>query len=230
MLCPQCNSPLDGPSQACPQCAPSSVAHAAGSPSPILDVKAILSFLLGALSIVPLSIFAGVPAVVLGHLSRVSVRKSQGRLKGSGLALAGLIMGYVSLALLPVVLFTGIAIPRLFRGQIAANEASAVNTLRSINYAATTYRTEHNAYPATLQELGAASLFPLDNAVTSFGTQSGYRFTYKPSASGGGYVLRADPISLATGQSHFFSDASGVIRSEKDHQAGSGSASVNLQP
>jgi len=230
MLCPQCNSPLDGPSQACPRCAPSPIAGAASSVSPRLDSKALVSLLLGVLSIVPLSIFAGVPAVVLGHLSRASVRRSQGQLKGSGLALAGLLMGYVSLALLPLVLFTGMAIPRVFRGQIALNEAAAVNTLRSINYAATTYRTEHNTYPATLQELGAASLFPLDAAVTSFGTQSGYRFTYKTSSSGGGYVLRADPISLAAGQRHFYSDSSGVIRFEKDRPAGSGSASLELQP
>src|SRR5262249_26815510 len=221
MLCPQCNSPLDGPSQACPQCVPSSI-----SASPSLDGKAVLSLFLGALSIVPLSLFAGVPARVLGHLSRASVRKSQGRLKGKGLALAGMIMGYMSLALLPVVLFTGMAVPRVFRGQIAVNEAAALNTLRSINYAATTYHTEHNAYPSTLQELGAASLFPLDSAVTSFGTQSGYRFTYKTNSTGGGYVLRADPISLASGQRHFYSDASGVIRFEKNSPASSGSASL----
>jgi hypothetical protein len=228
MLCPKCNSPLDGPSQICPQCSRPSVEGSMSPPSPTMDGKAMASLLLGFLSIVPLSIFAGVPAVVLGHLSRASVRRSQGRLKGSGLALAGLIMGYLSLALFPVVFFTGIAIPHLFRGQIAVNEASALNTLRSINYAATTYHVEHNAYPATLQELGSASLFPLDSAVTSLGTQSGYRFTYKPSSLGGGYVLRADPLSLTTGKRHFYSDATGIIRFEIDRAAGS--SSVSLEP
>lgn len=139
-------------------------------------------------------------------------------------------MGYISLALLPVVLFTGMAIPRLFRNQIASNEASALNTLRSINYAATTYHVEHNVYPATLQELGTASLFPLDNAVTAGGTQNGYRFTYKPNAVGGGYVLRADPVSMAAGQRHFYSDSTGIIRYENDRPAGSGSASMGFQP
>jgi hypothetical protein len=227
MLCPKCNSPLDGPSQTCPQCSRPSPEGSMSPSSPTIDGKAMASVLLGVLSIV-LSIFAGIPAVVLGHLSRASVRRSQGRLKGSGLALAGLIMGYVSLALFPVVLFTGMAIPHLFRGQIAVNEASALNTLRSINYAATTYHVEHNAYPATLQELGSASLFPLDNAVTSLGTQSGYRFTYKPSSLGGGYVLHADPLSLATGKRHFYSDATGIIRFEIGRSAGS--SSVSLEP
>src|SRR5260370_2729631 len=109
MLCPKCNSPLDGPSQVCPQCSRASVAGSM-NPSPTTDGKAVASVLLGVLSIVPLSIFAGVPAVVLGHLSRASVRRSQGRLKGSGLALTGLILGYLSLALFPVVFLTGMAI------------------------------------------------------------------------------------------------------------------------
>jgi hypothetical protein len=221
MLCPKCNSPLDEPSQACPQCSSTAVENS----KPALDGKALASVLLGVLSMV-LTIFAGIPAVVLGHLSRASVRRSQGRLKGNGLALAGLIMGYASLALLPVLLSTLMAIPHLFRGRIAENETSALNTLRSINYAATTYHVEHNTYPPTLQELGSASLFPLDNAVTSFGTQGGYRFTYKPSSSGSGYILRADPLSLTTGQRHFYSDATGIIRFENSRPAGSASLSV----
>jgi hypothetical protein len=230
MLCPRCNSRYDGASLACPRCSGSSAGDTTITPSSRLDGKAALSFLLGLLAIVPLGIFAGIPAVILGHLSRRSVGKSQGRLKGRGLATAGLSMGYVSLALVPVVIFVWMAIPRVFRGQIATNEASALSTLRSINYAATTYHVEHNTYPATLQELGAASLFPLENAVTLVGTQNGYRFSYRPSSSGIGYVLRADPISLAVGQRHFYSDASGVIRVENDRPAGSGSASLDLQP
>jgi type IV pilus assembly protein PilA len=230
MDCPQCNSPLDDPSQACARCSGRSAEEAASAPSPTLDGKAALSFCLGILAIVPLGIFAGIPAVILGHLSRAAVRASAGRLKGSGLAAAGLTMGYLSVLMLPIVILTWMAIPRVFHGQIATNEASALNTLRSINDAATTYRVEHNAYPPNLQELGSASLFPLDNAVTAAGMQNGYRFTYKANASGAGYVLRADPVSLATGQRHFYSDASGVIRFENDRPAGSASASLNLQP
>jgi competence protein ComGC len=230
MDCPQCNSPLDDPSQACPRCSALSAGETTSPPSPTLDGKAVLSLCLGILALVPLGIFAGIPAVVLGHLSRASVRGSGGKLKGSGLAAAGLTMGYLSVLMLPIVIFTWMAIPRMFHGQIATNEASALNTLRSINEDAANYRVEHNAYPPNLQELGSASLFPLDNAVTISGLQNGYRFTYRPNSSGAGYVLRADPISLATGQRHFYSDGSGVIRFENDRPAGSASSSLTLQP
>src|SRR5262249_51652357 len=144
--------------------------------------------------------------------------------------LMGLILGYLSVVILVSVIVSGVAIPRFFRGQIAVNEASALNTLRSINFAASTYQVEHSTYPPTLQELEAASLFPLDNAVTSLGTQSGYRFTYKRSASGTGYALHADPISIATGKRHFYSDATGVIRFENNRRADSASATLSLLP
>jgi hypothetical protein len=46
----------------------------------------------------------GLAAVIFGHLSRNQIAKSGGREKGSGLAFAGLIMGYVELAFFAVIL------------------------------------------------------------------------------------------------------------------------------
>src|SRR5262249_50661385 len=117
MLCPKCGWPLSGPSQPCPQCVP-----ALPAVKPTVDSRAVFSLVLGVLAI-PLSIFAGIPAVVLGHISRSTVRRSAGRLRGSGLALMGLILGYLSVVILVSVIVSGVAIPRFFRGQIAVNEA-----------------------------------------------------------------------------------------------------------
>jgi hypothetical protein len=50
-------------------------------------------------------------AVVFGHLARSQIRKSAGRQKGAGLALAGLILGYLGVAFLLFVLL--IVIPAL---------------------------------------------------------------------------------------------------------------------
>ena len=55
------------------------------------DPTAVISMVLGALSIL-LSWFVGTPAVTLGHLSKAAIRRSNGRLKGDGMALAGLIL------------------------------------------------------------------------------------------------------------------------------------------
>jgi len=52
---------------------------------------------------------AAIVAIILGHLSKSEIAKSAGRLKGAGMALAGLILGYVGVAFIPFLLI-GIAI------------------------------------------------------------------------------------------------------------------------
>jgi hypothetical protein len=45
------------------------------------------------------TIFAGVPAIVLGFIARREIRNAEGAVGGEGLALAGLILGFVAVAL-----------------------------------------------------------------------------------------------------------------------------------
>lgn len=40
---------------------------------------------------------AGIPAVITGHIARAKIRKSEGAISGSGMALTGLILGYASI-------------------------------------------------------------------------------------------------------------------------------------
>ena len=47
-------------------------------------------------------------SVILGHLARGEVRKSNGTVSGGGLALAGLIIGYLQIAALVVMSATGV--------------------------------------------------------------------------------------------------------------------------
>jgi type II secretory pathway pseudopilin PulG len=110
------------------------------------DGKAVGSLILGILAIFPFGLLAGIPAVVLGHLSKSSIAKSMGRLKGDGMATAGLILGYLSVAIIPLILIiAAIAIPNLLRARMAANEAAAASTVRTVNTAQAVYA---NQYPA----------------------------------------------------------------------------------
>ena len=98
-----------------------------------------------------------IAAIILGHMSRSEIRKSNGRLKGDGMATAGLVMGYGAFAIIPFILIiAAIAIPNLLRARMAANESSAVHLVSEINTAEVTYR---SAYPdvgftCTLSNLG----------------------------------------------------------------------------
>src|SRR5437879_8475097 len=73
---------------------------------------AIWSLVLGILSITCFSFLSGIPAVICGHMARSRIKNSGGALQGEGLALGGLITGYVSIALIPLIgLMAAIAIP-----------------------------------------------------------------------------------------------------------------------
>jgi prepilin-type N-terminal cleavage/methylation domain-containing protein len=136
-----------------------------------------------------------------------------------------------------ILIIAAIAIPNLLRSRIAANEASAVGSLRTINTAEVTYA---STYPAIGFALDLKTLGPgatagltssssnaelLDNvlgatapggaAVGTPNPKSGYNFylTASGTAPVSTYASNADPITLdQTGKRYFFSDASGVIR------------------
>ena len=61
--------------------------------------KAIASMILGIAGIFTCGL-ASIVAVILGHVSRGEIKRSGGRQQGSGMALAGLILGYIMLVLL----------------------------------------------------------------------------------------------------------------------------------
>jgi type II secretory pathway pseudopilin PulG len=184
------------------------------------DGKATASLVLGILSITVFSFLAGIPAIILGHMSRSNIQKSMGKLKGEGIALAGLIMGYISLLAIPLILIiAAIAIPNLLRARIAANESAALSGVRTINTANVTYQVEkQGGFPESLDDLGEAGY--IDSELAD-GQKSGYRFIYTASDPDGDgtrdkYFIVAMPVAQGTsGQRSFCSDESGVIRHER---------------
>ncbi|HET9131897.1 MAG TPA: DUF4190 domain-containing protein, partial [Terriglobia bacterium] len=150
------------------------------SEQPQTDGKAIGSLVCGIASVTIFSILAGIPAVILGHISRSDIRKSEGRLKGEGLALAGLIMGYISLAIIPLILIAAtILIPSLIRSRQAAHEAAAISTLWSINTAEETYKSMSKGRFGKMTDLIDKDL--LEPSIRT--TVSGYSYTVTVSAA-----------------------------------------------
>jgi prepilin-type N-terminal cleavage/methylation domain-containing protein len=130
-----------------------------------------------------------------------------------------------------ILIIAAIAIPNLLKARIAANESSAVGTLRTMNTAAVTYQsTYNNGFPPDFAHFGGAppgtcdASNLLDTTLTGTGQKSGYTITYTPlgilkvaatgcaNAGASTYVSNAVPLTLnATGNRTFCSDESGVI-------------------
>ncbi|MHB8527660.1 MAG: DUF4190 domain-containing protein [Candidatus Acidiferrales bacterium] len=219
---------------------------AAVPPAPIISTKvptsgkAVASMILGICSFF-FSILTGVPAIVLGHLAKTEIRRSGGRLQGDGMALAGLILGYLSAVFIPIVLIiAAIAIPNLLRSKMVANEASAVGSLRTTVTASVTYsNTYGHGFPTNLQALGPsangtanAEGADLIDAALAGGRRYGYAFSYEASSTHADGVLdtfrvNADPITEGTtGVRHFYVDQTGVIRYQEDGPANENSPPI----
>ena len=130
-----------------------------------------------------------------------------------------------------ILIIAAIAIPNLLRSKMAANEASAVATLRTLNTSSVSYSTTYGGYEPTLASLGPATTPSstaadlVDNVLGNDpATKSGYTFTYLLTA--GKYTINANPVTPGvTGQRYFFTDQSGVMRAN-----GTAAATVSSSP
>lgn len=218
-FCARCGQPLSPAAAVSPEAGTAPPAPGTPPADAKTDGKAVASLILGVLSLTIFSVLAGIPAVILGHVSRSNIKKSMGKLKGEGMALAGLILGYISFAAIPFILIiAAIAIPNLLRARISANEAGAVRSLRDVNQAVVTYVSDKQAFPAELSELGPAGAQLIRQEVAS-GQHAGYRFSYfavdtDQDQVADGYFVSARPITPgSTGVRTFCTDQTGIIRS-----------------
>jgi type IV pilus assembly protein PilA len=124
-----------------------------------------------------------------------------------------------------ILIIAAIAIPNLLKSKMAANESSAVGSIRTLNTGMVTYAAQCPAlgYPLTLTLMGPGAgdctgANIVDNVLgVAAPTKSGYTFAYAPGAPVLGvtntYTMNADPSNRGTtGQRSFFTDQTGVIR------------------
>jgi type IV pilus assembly protein PilA len=133
-----------------------------------------------------------------------------------------------------ILIIAAIAIPNLLRARIAANEASAVASIRTINTAEVTYLTAYPTvgYSITLAALGSAAAgacaapastnaclldFTLASAITTAKAKSGYYFGVTNGTAAtipvSSYTVGAAPSAYnSTGVRGFCSIEDGVVR------------------
>jgi type IV pilus assembly protein PilA len=138
-----------------------------------------------------------------------------------------------------ILIIAAIAIPNLLRSRMAANEASAVGSLRTINTAEVTYSTTYTSIgfadlpalggtaPCTTATSTASCL--LDSTLSNTKVKSGYNFAVA-SLTGSPVIVTYNVTAVPTvvgqsGQRGFFTDQSGVIRYTLD-----GTAPTNASP
>jgi type IV pilus assembly protein PilA len=137
--------------------------------------------------------------------------------------------GFSLIELLIVVAIIGIiaaiAIPNLLASRRAANEASAISSIRTLNSAEATYSsTSTTGGYADLATLKSNGLIDDRLGVADVTAKSGYFFKVTLSASNSQYVAGGGPSAAGTGSRMFASASDGVIYAAT--ASGTGASSV----
>jgi hypothetical protein len=134
----------------------------------VAEAGSTVSGIMGALSVLafPLAIVA----IIFGYIARSDIRRSAGRLKGKGLALTGLILGYVEIGGFVALVIIGLVAMRNERKRSTAsgstgsittrptNQPPAVVALRTLNTAEIAYSQAHPTvgYTCSMDDLAGA--------------------------------------------------------------------------
>jgi prepilin-type processing-associated H-X9-DG protein len=122
------------------------------TPAPRTSILAVVSLLLGLLSVAPLFllcgippllIVAGLPALVLGVVAVRRINRSDGRLRGRIAAVAAMILGGLG----TVVEFAGFGAGVVLNLQESAHQVECQDNLREIGQAVALYHDEHQHFP-----------------------------------------------------------------------------------
>ena len=128
---------------------------ASNQPLPQKCGLALASLILGITSIVLcLGPLTGIPAVICGHMAQARIRRSAGAMSGGGMAIAGLVLGYVSFVFIVFVvgLLSAVAIPNFVRARDQAQRAGCVANLHMIEGAKATWALEQKKRATDIPE------------------------------------------------------------------------------
>jgi hypothetical protein len=237
MLCARCGNSVADTSSFCPRCgtttalltpAPHTEHWQSVFAEPKTDNKAIASLVFGCLFFLfPSALLA----IILGHLSLSEIRKSAGRMKGRGLAVSGLVLGYLGLAVIPILFLAvlGTLVPKVqsnrtpqgARVQMVTREPKAISSIRAINTSEIGFQMAHPVigYTCKLGQLvGPDAMYGWRDPELANGQKDGYVFVMRNCRPDKGhdvntkYQITAEPINKQLGLRAFCSDESLALR------------------
>jgi type IV pilus assembly protein PilA len=179
-------------------------------------VVGIISFLtFGFLSI------GAILGIVLAIIAISKANRNPWEYGGKGIAITGLVLSITSAVIIvPVGMMAAIAIPNLLAARRAANEGSAIYTMRQLSIAESGYFSKYGKY-------GTADDLSVEGIITPglvHGTKNGYLFTIsvaqRDTEDPAGFEIVSVPMNYPnTGMRSFYIDESGVIRAGNNHGA-----------
>lgn len=107
----------------------------------------ITSLVLGILSLTCLAFLSGIPAIITGHMAHSRAKKLPELYGGAGIALTGLILGYIGTILTTIVygaIAAGLLLPAIAKAKNRGSTINCVNNMKQIGLAARIWSNDHN--------------------------------------------------------------------------------------
>lgn len=118
--------------------------------------------------------FPSIIAIVLGHMALNRIDKSKQALTGKGQAIAGLVMGYMLIAMIPVMgMMSAIAVPSFIRARMRAQATTVLNEARQMDAAKDQYALETNKEESSTVTPDFADLTPYLRAGSKLANSEG---------------------------------------------------------
>lgn len=177
---------------------------------------AIFSLVIGILNLFTLGLLGvgAILGIVLAVVALGKIKRYPQEYGGKQIATAGLVTSILSIVIIvPVGIIAAIAIPNLLASRRAANEGSAMASMRKISNAEATFQATHDTY-GTLEQLAEAGL--IDGDLAS-GQRHGYKFKITIIPAGLSYPMGFEGVGVplkygSSGRRSFLIDETGVIR------------------
>ena len=112
-----------------------------------VSALAICSLILGILSLMCLGMFSGIPAIICGHLAHSHIKRSDGALHGGGLAIGGLVTGYIGTVLTTLAvlgILAGMLLPAVATARDRAQRVRCMNNLAQIGRCCMEYAADND--------------------------------------------------------------------------------------
>ncbi len=165
---------------------------------------AVASLVLGCLFWFPLlGILFGLAALIMGIVALVKINKNKEVLQGEGLAIAGIVLGGLSIVMIPIIaLLAAIAIPNFVRAKLNVNEAAAQSRIAIVRTALEMYAASNvGDYPVVESELTDGQP-PYIARACDGQTIDGY--TYSLQLTPDAYTIVAVPETCGATGNHIF--------------------------
>lgn len=91
---------------------------------------------------------SGIAAVITGHMALSAIKRSGGMLKGRGMAITGLITGYLTMLIIPLAVIAGLTAPVILKQRQAADRTEVINNAKILHLKLMDFEVDYGSFPS----------------------------------------------------------------------------------